>query len=220
MNFILTKSKNGVSKILDIFYKIYFRQKVKNKDFTIISNNCWAGRIYQDLDLPYSTPTVGLFFYAADYIKFLKELRKYLHIDLEFISISKFPEANKYRLENNNNYPIGLIKDVEIHFLHYSSENEAKSKWNKRKERINFENLFIKMCDQNQCEIEHIREFNSMNYSKKIFFSSKSIQGIDDLVFLKKYQHDSSVGDLYTDRWQFRLNFDVPKWLNSPLLER
>lgn len=33
-------------------------------------------------------------------------------------------------------YPIGRIKDVDIHFLHYENEEEAYEKWNKRKERM------------------------------------------------------------------------------------
>ena len=37
--------------------------------FTIISNNCWAGLVYQHFGLPYNTPTAGLFFFAQDYLE-------------------------------------------------------------------------------------------------------------------------------------------------------
>ena len=38
--------------------------KLKCDDFSIISNNCFAGLTYEYLDLPFSSPTVGLYFFA------------------------------------------------------------------------------------------------------------------------------------------------------------
>lgn len=45
---------------------------------TIISNNCFGGRISQDLGYAYNSPTVGLFFYYPDYVVFLQHLREFL----------------------------------------------------------------------------------------------------------------------------------------------
>ncbi len=47
------------------------RRRLKHTDFSIISNNCWAGTaVYQPFGLKYNTPTVGLFFMDEDYICF------------------------------------------------------------------------------------------------------------------------------------------------------
>ena len=43
-------------------------KKLTNTNFTIISNNCWGGVIYESYDLPKNTPTAGMFFMADDYI--------------------------------------------------------------------------------------------------------------------------------------------------------
>lgn len=51
------------------------QKKLLGKDFTIISNNCWGGMIYESYNLPKNSPTVGLFFFAEDYIRFLKDLK-------------------------------------------------------------------------------------------------------------------------------------------------
>lgn len=32
-------------------------------DFSIISNNCWAGTVYRYFGLPYQSPTAGLYFF-------------------------------------------------------------------------------------------------------------------------------------------------------------
>lgn len=41
------------------FRAIFKRNKLKNKDFTIISNNCWGGLTYEEYGLPKMSPTVG-----------------------------------------------------------------------------------------------------------------------------------------------------------------
>jgi uncharacterized protein (DUF1919 family) len=55
------------------------RKKLTQTDFTIISNNCWGGMIYESYNLPKESPTVGLFFMASDYIRFLDHLKEYFN---------------------------------------------------------------------------------------------------------------------------------------------
>ena len=155
--------------ILQPIYNLYCRKHIKNKSFTIISNNCWAGGIYQDLKLPYATPTIGLFFYPEDYICFLEDLKNCINAPLEFTKKSKYNNVN-------SKYPIGLINNkIEIHFLHYKTEKEAKSKWNRRVKRINWNNLYIKMDDRDGCTLDIIKRFDQLPFKDKIFFQPKSM---------------------------------------------
>ncbi len=59
----------------------YRQKKIKYKDFSIISNNCWAGFVYQSYNLPYNTPTIGMFIVSDDYIKLIGNLQHYMEID-------------------------------------------------------------------------------------------------------------------------------------------
>ena len=52
--------------------------EIVTPDTSIISSNCFAGRIMQDLGMQYNTPTLGLYFFADDYIEFLSNLKYYL----------------------------------------------------------------------------------------------------------------------------------------------
>ena len=61
------------------------RKKLNRTDFTVISNNCWAGSVYRYFGLPYSSPTEGLYFFGSDYVKFVSDLRHYVDSKLEFI---------------------------------------------------------------------------------------------------------------------------------------
>ena len=47
-----------------------------SEDSSIITNNCFGGRIPQDLNYPYNSPTAGLFICYPDYIIFLKNLQR------------------------------------------------------------------------------------------------------------------------------------------------
>lgn len=37
-------------------------KRLRSTDFTVISNNCWAGTVYRYFNLPYLSPTCGLYF--------------------------------------------------------------------------------------------------------------------------------------------------------------
>lgn len=61
-----------------------------------------------------------------------------------------FTRISKYK-PNNITYPIGKLEDLEIHFLHYKTENEAREKWERRTlrmlEETNRGNYYFKLCD-------------------------------------------------------------------------
>jgi uncharacterized protein (DUF1919 family) len=194
-------------------YRNKFRKRLNNYDFTIISNNCWGGGIYETFGLTYNTPTVGLFFYAPCYIKFIENLKKNLQLELKFIGRSRYEMANKTRI--GNPYPIGLLNDeIEIHFLHYASENEALEKWERRKRRVNYDNLFCSLTDNDMCTMEEIEFFDLLPY-KKVFFSAKKIPHIKCLVWIKGFEEKGKVGDLYSNPWLYRKYFNVVQWLKK-----
>ena len=61
------------------------RKRILHKNITIISNNCYSGITYEYLGLKFNSPTIGLYFFAEEYIKFLKNLKRYLTIELKEI---------------------------------------------------------------------------------------------------------------------------------------
>lgn len=176
-------------EIRRFFTKLFLR----NKDFTIISNNCWAGRAYQYLDMPYLSPTVGLYFFAPDYIKFISDLRRYLDTPLKFIE----PAESKYYVElqkrNQTDKPIGILDDVEIVFLHYKSQAEALEKWNRRKARVNFDNIFIKMSRMDLCTEKEIQEFDLLPFKNKFFLNNRLPQKYTSEVYWNEEWHDEGI---------------------------
>lgn len=158
----------------------YRKKQLKCTDFTIVSNNCWGGMIYESYNLPKESPTVGLFFMAEDYIEFLKDLKGYLYGTLSFIPASQSRWKDTPQISGDKrcgSYPVGVLsngkKTIEIFFLHYHSEQEAKEKWNRRIQRVNWDKLLIKFNDQNGCTEKDVDEFMKLPYKHKLFFTCK-----------------------------------------------
>ena len=185
---------------------VYFGRlkKIVKPSTSVITSNCFAGRIMQDLKMQYNSPTEGLYFMMPDYIEFLEHLEFYTQkARLTFVPHSKYQLAEERRLSTPPPYPIGLLDGkVEVHFLHYHSEQEAKEKWMRRCKRINFSDLIVIGNDQNMCTTEDIEVFSKLLFEKKIFFSSKEFS-IPGTVFMREYSNQETVGDAYHEAHVF-----------------
>lgn len=207
--------KFKITEKLDEKYICKIRNKhLKNKDFTIISNNCWGGWVYRIFGLEYKTPTVGLFIMPKDYLKFIKNLEYYLfNCDLQFIE----PKYSRYykilnSKETYGKYPVGKLDDIEIFFMHYKDEKEAYEKWNRRLKRVNMDNLIVKFNDQNGCTIKEINEFNKINkYNKMICFVSSKIKGPYN-IYMWEFKKDKYVVD---DKWWCKQHINIKKILEK-----
>lgn len=190
-------------------------KKIKNKDFTIISNNCFGGWLYRIYNLPYMTPTIGLFIMPEDYLKFVRNLNYYLSLELKFIDYkeSRFCEYLSKNVHKFGQYPIGKLDDIEIQFLHYSDENEAREKWNRRKQRINMKNIIYKFNDQNGCTREDIEEFCKLDLKNKLcFVSNEKYKNIDGIIYVKEFKKNEFVID---DTWFARKYINLNRFIND-----
>lgn len=170
------KIKKLKKRTAEFFYNLrrkIVKRFVKRRDFSIISNNCWAGRVYQYLDMPYLSPTAGLYFFAPDYIRFVSNLKHYLGCKLEFIN----PEDSKYyellKERNQLSVPVALLDDVEIIFLHYKTPEEAAEKWYRRAARVNYDNLYVKLSRMNLCTEKEMAEFAELPFENKILLNNR-----------------------------------------------
>ena len=62
---------------------------------------------------------------------------------------------------------------IEIFFLHYHSEQEAREKWERRIQRINWNKLLVKFNDQNGCTEKEVDNFMRLPFKNKLFFTCK-----------------------------------------------
>lgn len=182
-----------LGKLRTIFYRINSHInsiRLKNKDITIISNNCWSTFMYKSCRCKYNSPFVNLFIYSPDYIKLLQNINCIFKEKLYFID----KISSKYSILPKGNYPIGVIKslDIEIHFLHYNSKIEAEDLWYKRLNRINLENCIIKLSDDEYINDKIVEEFDKLNFKNKVFFSAKPYN-VKCNIYMKEFKNQNRV---------------------------
>ena len=147
---------------------------------------------------------------ADDYIKFIYNLKEYIDKDIDFIDINKSKHKD-YLLKLNYSSPIGKIDDIEIMFLHYNSEEEAKEKWNRRKKRIQWDNIIYKFSDQNMCTYNHLKMFNEFNAKNKICFTTRKYDELDTIQ-IKEFKNSENVLD---DIKSYKKYFNFYNYLNN-----
>lgn len=173
-------------------------------DFSIISCNCIGGLLYHDYGRKFLSPTINLYINSPDFIKFALNLEKYLNYELIEVK--------------NRKYPIGKLGDILVHFLHYDTFAEAKTKWEERKKRVIYDNIFIIMTDRDEFDEKLLKDFEKITF-KKVLFSHKKLN-IEDCVYVKKDFKKDMVDDLtkYIDFKGTRVYdyyFDFDKWFTG-----
>lgn len=184
-----------------VYRKLYFIakvQKLRGKEFCVIASNCAGVLPYRFLRRHYNTPTVGLFFFAPDFIRFVKNLHYYLQLDLTFISDSKYEKVEKIQ-QLHGKYPIGLLNDIEIHFLHYVDNEEAYNKWNRRKKRVNYKNIVIAFTDADECTPDILSEFDTLAFERKYVLTANHNPKIGSSIHVPIYEGKECIGDIWTN---------------------
>ena len=140
------------------------------------------------------TPTAGLYFFAEDYLEFLKNLNNLCSTEVKEIKLEDSKYRDKLIAKGQQHVPIGKVGDVEIIFLHYPTFPEAKEKWERRCSRICWDRLIIKNAEMNGCTPEMIKEFDSLPFKTKFIFTTQDY-GIDSQVVFKEYQGKEQIKD-------------------------
>lgn len=189
------------------WYKYRKKKKIKGNP-TIIASNCVGTMIYYDMDLPWLSPTVNLMIPMNDFIKFVKKLSWYMKQELHFCD------------DPNYDYPIGILEDVKIHFIHYQNKEEAAEKWKSRKKRMDWNNLYIIGCEKNGCTYKTLQEFENLPYNNKVILTRKKYPEFSSAVLIKGFETCKELGTIISFRDQFLKrrymdDFDYVSFLNK-----
>lgn len=183
------------------------RIRLKNKNMSVFSSNCLGCCVLHDLNVRFNSPFVNLYLNAKDYLKFLENPAKYNHC--EFTSIP-----------SNHKYPVMQLEDITIHFVHYTSVQEAQNAWKRRIERIDFNNLFVIFSERDGCTYEDLKKFDSLPYENKIVFTYKPYNDIDSCVYIKGFENQGCLGDMidwcsFLSPKKIYDSFDFVSWFNG-----
>lgn len=175
---------NFIQRVEWRFYKERKRKKLKNTTPTIISSNCNGEFLYYDMKLKFLSPTINLSFDMNDYVKMLENLRWYMEQPILPYNDDRF------------DFPTGKLGDIEIRFNHYNSFDEAVKKWEERKKRINWDNLFILGIDGDNCTYESIKRFDQLPYENKVIFTHLPYPEFKSSYYIPGFEQENGVGVL------------------------
>lgn len=144
---------------------------------TILSDDCWGGYVYHSLGLPFSTPLINIYIKGDEYAKFVLDPLFYLNTDLTMITEGNLREGI---------YPVGQLgdsdKSIKLELLHNVNFEDAKKQWDRRRKRINPNNMFLKMGFDiaEKKKYFYINSFNNSPVQNKILFylGNEKVDGV------------------------------------------
>lgn len=212
----LQKIRHLISHYIDVFYNKYYlpqilfqkkqRRRLINKKFSLLTGNCMGGYIYHQLGLKFSSPTINMMITNKDFVKIIFDQKYYMELNPIPYEDPEYPGV-----------PSALLGDVVLHFTHYKNAEEGIDAWNTRKERIDYDNLYVIISDIDLTE-EDIARLQNAPVKKIVVMTSKNY-GFDHCLYLPVYEGQPHVGLLIgktiSGKWRFEKYFDFVKWLNS-----
>lgn len=207
---------NYIVHYLDVFYNKYYpltvlnRKKAKKRhngmDFSLLTATCVGGYIYHQLGKQFMSPTISLNLFNSHFYKFITNLDYYLSLDFVPVVDKMYPHI-----------PTGQLDDIVVHFTHYKSFEEGAALWNKRKARIDKDNLYIIGTDIAMSD-EQIKALGGVKCKKMIIFTSKKYD-YPWCMYIKEFEGLPHVGNYMgktiKGEWRFERFFDYVEWLNS-----
>lgn len=186
--FLIKKVKDFILNNRRRIYSKIVKKSIDLSNISIISMNCIGGVLYHDCGAKFLSPTVNLYFLPSDFIKFVNNLEYYL---------SFTP-----KIKMSGKYPIGNLDDITIYFMHYTSCEEALRKWEERKQRVNFERIFIIMVERDGFSKEDFENFKKIKYPKFLFTKTREYK-CDFSFYMSKYRKLDQIPDLIPGRHMY-----------------
>lgn len=157
--------------------------QVRARKVSIISSHCWGGYVYNSLGLKFQSPFINMYLDNQDFFKILEDLHGYMQHPLQF-------DREEYEDNLKRNYPVVRLDDAIIHFNHYLNYDEAVTIWERRKDRINYSNLFIEMTAKT---MEDIDRFLELPFENKVCFTmiscnENNVISVKNPYFQKMYE--------------------------------
>lgn len=155
-----------------------------DKQVTIISNNCLAGLMYHDVHSRFYSPTINSFIGSEDFVYFCENLKYFIkngHLENKPSKVT-YPVATLFAKD---------LKPITIYFMHYSSFEEAKNKWDSRCKRFLNKRVVILFQKNKQDSDEIVKRIKNLQFDTFVLSGENSVD-VCYIKYLKKHDCDLS----------------------------
>ncbi|MDR3314122.1 MAG: DUF1919 domain-containing protein [Oscillospiraceae bacterium] len=144
----------------------HMRRRLRNNAPSIICNNCIGGYLLHDLGLEFRSPTINLWLEANDFCRFAQNLKLFLS--------AEWSELPPYTDGEGNQYPKALLRcpagEITLYLQHYKTIAEAKSAWERRAARVDFDNLFL-LHERRDTSPEQLQALEALPFERKLLLA-------------------------------------------------
>lgn len=203
-------------------HRVYFKKFIlkkekellKNTKFVIVADDCWGAAVYQWYEQSYNSPFAGVGIYGNCYIKLLSDFDNYMQKELKFVSETKYTDRAL-------TYPMALLGDVELHFTHYKTSEDAGTKWMRRTQRMleltNKDNYYFKMSDVWGASKKNYEAFHRLPFKNKISYiqnDKKKLELDNHIGILERHKDNRTIVPNGVKLFKISfLYFDLTNWL-------
>lgn len=186
------------------------RTRLLNKTPTIICSNCTGGFLYHWLGIKFCSPFINLYMTPEDFVTALEHYEEFMETDFHEIQIPGLE------------YPVGRgVYDTRIHFMHYQNFTEAQTAWNRRKARVNVENMGIMLANLGGGVEQYgiLERFERLPFKHKVAFTDCAYPEFKSAFQLRGYDcRNGKNGNVYATQkmngMRYIDQFDYVRWLN------
>lgn len=160
------------------------RKRLTNHTPTLICSNCLGGLMYHWLGLEFNSPFINLWMTGRDFLTAMENFDDFLAGGLTQVADSPY------------DYPVGEgILGIRVMFMHYSSWDEAMTKWNERIRRIDRGNMAVIWSNFHGLDTvspgdddrDMLLRFDRLPFRNKIVFVDHEVPYCRSAVRLKGY---------------------------------
>lgn len=190
--------------------------RLKESNCSILSNYCLGGSVSDQLGLPFLSPTVSMICLFDDFIYFVNNCKKLLAADMKVYEEETYIP---HTFGAKSFMGKGIINEEIIWYFKHSDDPAADvEKWNKRRKRVNFDNIAVFMILFTREEVEL---FEKLPVKKKLglFFEETEY---DDVIYIPGWDdmHNRCKNNFrwagYAQKFVLHPNGHIPpiNWIN------
>lgn len=184
-------------------------KELENTNFSIISSMCIGGIIYHDLGMEFTTPTINLRFLDYSFYDFCNHIKEYINAPIENATIDNGLITAKINVPG--------LPSISMAFPHDQNYEKIAQDWNRRKLRLNFNNIRV-IAVSNIVGEKEKQMFLNIPYKNKILLYGKSTTiPCKGMVYNRFLKHEKSTTKRsiagFANPFSIKRNFDSFDWL-------
>ena len=90
--------------------------------------------------------------------------------------------------------PAGRLGSIRINFVHYDTFEEGAACWERRKKRINWDNIILMGVERDDCDYAVLKSFDQLPYPNKVVLTHIAYPELSSACYIKGFEERAELG--------------------------